>query len=530
MTVLMEAYRNDWFVDDLVVVPKLPPVGSDIRDESISTLEHALCWRQWQRLEKRRRFLGGELQVLSGSELPPGAPKETSTVFNYIPDQNERVDREFYDFIANVRLKDRLIQNYLEMEFETNITEKATGIKDGALLPPKEFVSTDEVNAGLALSELLGYSIADDLELPCGIRLIEWVRGFIVLKELAKTRTERPIRSGDDFAIVLSHDELVEILVVCGLDDRRARLFIERVSLHRSSRDMFDSPLIRIGQSNYLLFTPAVLDLNVVMAILSNISTRSEQLSRKGKAFEHFIREGLRKRDMNVFAFSASRNGKQYEYDAIVPWQEYMFVFECKNRSLSGNDPVQAYYFDLDVFSQASQARRLADSLEMYPDIIEMNMGKKYVGKKIIPCVLHSLPYSRVGDLQGVFFLDASSLFRFFDDPYFRIKTHHRIGKKTLVHRIVLQKLWQGERPTPDDFFEQLQNPTQLNISIKHLEYKPVQFAISQDEMVIAHELERREMSADSICKALDVDPDVVREEIDSVSLNAKKIRTAVTK
>src|SRR5262249_18527772 len=151
----------------------------------------------------------------------------------------------------------------------------------------------------------------------------------------------------DDFAVVFSEAHLLDILERCGLQRDIANQFIEQTLLHKSSRDMFDCPLVRLQDGNVLLFAPAVIDANISLAVLSNLSNRGEQLSRKGKAFEMHIRDVFRRNNIDVFAFSATRNGQQFQYDAVVAWGEYIFVFECKNRTLSGNDPAQTYYFDL---------------------------------------------------------------------------------------------------------------------------------------------------------------------------------------
>ena len=247
------------------------------------------------------------------------------------------------------------------------------------------------------------------------------MRGYIVLKEIAKARTKDKAAVGDTYAILLEELELVGLLQGCGLKDRLAAQFIALTCLHRSSRDMFDCPLIRVASSNYLLFAPAVIDLNVAMVVLSNLSNRGAELGRKGKAFEHSVHEVFRKRSMPVFSFRVRRDGNECEYDAVVPWDSYLFVFECKNRTLSGNDPARAHYFGLEVASQAKQARRLADALAAHPDIIEQEIGADCAGLTIVPCVLHSLPYSRVDDLNGVYFSDWSALARFFDEPYLHI-------------------------------------------------------------------------------------------------------------
>ena len=72
MTVLMESYRNNWFVDDIITLPELPSVGDEERYQSGSTQVLALCWRQWQRIEKRRRYLDGQFKTYAGPQRPSG--------------------------------------------------------------------------------------------------------------------------------------------------------------------------------------------------------------------------------------------------------------------------------------------------------------------------------------------------------------------------------------------------------------------------------------------------------------------------
>jgi hypothetical protein len=526
MTLIMEAYKNSWFVDDNVVLPDLPAVDDEVRYQSGSTQVLALYWRQWQRFEKRRRFLNGDLVSYSGDQLPPGLPDQIDTLITYRPEDEGQSEREVYDYLANVRLHDRLIQTFMEMEIEDGLSGQGVGIAGGAALPPTQLVSMEEAHAGISLSEVLGYSIVGDEERPGGLRLLEWVRGYIVLKEIAKARTRDQTAPGDTYVVPLEQAELLGTLQACGLKDDLAERFIALTCLHRSARDMFDCPLVRIGASGYLLFAPAVIDLNVVMAVLSNLSNRGTELSRKGKAFEDVIHNVFRERGMPVFGFCVRRGGEEYEYDTIVPWDGYLFVFECKNRSLSGNDPAQAYYFDLEVASQAKQVRRLADALVAHPDIIEQEMGAEYTGLTIIPCVLHSLPYSRADDIDGVHFTDWSALTRFFDQPYLRIKVPHRVGNATLLHRTAIRKFWKGDTPTADDFLGQLRNPFQLELSMKHLEIAPVQFAISEVEIVVTPELVRAEMTTRSISEAVGVDADKVLQEIAAIGENAKSLRS----
>lgn len=525
MTLIMEAYKNEWFDDETVVLPEFSKTNEEVIFQSGSTQVLALIWRQWQRTEKRRRYLGGDFIISGKGELPPGFPGNVKELIKYVPPEEGLPDREIYDYIANIRLKDRLIQNFVELEVEAGLSKKGIGIINGAALPPKQLISGEEAHAGMSLSETLGYSIVDDNERPGGLRLLEWIRGYAVLKELA-TANKNVDESTANFTMIFEEAELIEILQKCGLEGDLSMLFIKNTCLHRSCRDMFDCPLIRLSPSSYILFAPSIININIVMVVLSNLSNRGEVLGRKGAAFEKYIHQFFTKKGMKVFAFKANRNGQEFEYDAVVPWDGHLFIFECKNRSLSGNDPVQSYYFDLEVASQAKQVRRLADALIDYPDIIEQAMGSQYVGLNIIPCVLHSLPYSRIGDIDGVYFTDASSLKRFFEQPYLRIKIPHRIGAATLLHRTAVRKFWKKDSPTAEDFIKQLEKPVQIELSAKHLDLNHLHFPLSESEIVETSEVVRTEMTVHSICEAMGADRDKALQEIAQISQEVKKVRS----
>jgi hypothetical protein len=529
-TLIMEALKNDWFDGDIVVLPSLPGVNETERYQSGATQAMALFWRHWQRLERRRRYLEGEIRTFRGGQRPPGTPAAIEAVIQYVPEKGGLSEREVYDYLANERLKDRLIQTFMEMNVETRISDRSLGIDMPASLPPDALISPEELHGGTSLSEILGYPIVNDTERPAGLRLVEWVRGYAVLKELARKCADNADATGDNLLPVFTEDELLQVLERCGLERAAAARFMKLTSLHRSSRDMFDCPLVRLAGGKVAMFAPAVISVDIAMVVLSNLSNRSEELGRKGKAFEEHIREVFKRNNIDVFAFKVKRDGETYEYDAVAVWGDYIFVFECKNRSLSGNDPGQAYYFDLEVRGQAKQASRLADALVRHPDIIEKEIGPGHVDKQVVAAVLHSLPYSRAEPIDGVYFTDASALTRFLEQRYFFIKAPHRIGQHTLLHRTALKNFWKGDKPTPDELLQALDEPFALTLLLKHLTIKPFTFAVSETELVAVTELSREPMTTKSACEAVGADPEIALQEISDVYKQAKKLRRRMEK
>jgi hypothetical protein len=97
---------------------------------------------------------------------------------------------------------------------------------------------------------------------------------------------------------------------------------------------------------------------------------------------------------------------EEYEYDVVLCWDNYVFVFECKSRSLSGHHPVQAYHFGLEMRSGAKQVKRLANALRDNPDILREKMQVNVANKIILPCVLNAMPFSRNGKVDSVYFTE----------------------------------------------------------------------------------------------------------------------------
>jgi hypothetical protein len=157
ITLVMEAYKNKWFdAERNVVLSTLPTVGDQERYKAGSTKVLALCWRRWRRTEQRR-FLGGEFEEKSKSDLPNGIPNVIERLTIYNPPKTE-----IFDHVANERLNDRLGQTFMEMLVETNLQEKAVGIKHNVALPPSGMISPEEGYSGVSLSEIVSYSIVDD--------------------------------------------------------------------------------------------------------------------------------------------------------------------------------------------------------------------------------------------------------------------------------------------------------------------------------------------------------------------------------
>lgn len=517
-TLLMEGYTNDWFdKNGLLVVPDFEPADEETIYKAGSTEVLGICWGRWERTEEHRRFLETAWTELTGEARPKGLPDNIQRVIDTGP-----TETWLWDFIANERLQDRLVQTFLEMSFETRMRQGLRGIAGPAPLLPDAYVSAEEAHSAVSLSAILGYAVVEDLARPGKLRLVEWLRGYAFLKGLAEERFD----SSPAGVILIEEAELSARLQQVGLSAEATRIFLGHVSLGRTSRDMYDCPLVRTSSGKLILFAPAVLATHIVSVVLSNLSRLREQLSRKGAAFETSVRKFFTDREMDCRGFKVKREAEVYEFDAVLVWGDRVFLFECKNRSLSGRNPAQAYYFALENRSNARQLQRQADALRQYPDILTEEFGPEAANKEVVPCILNSLPFSLPGLQDGVYFTDWSAVTRFFQDRYVHAKTaHHVTDDVTLLHRSALYDLWLGDQPTPDRFIRALDNPFQLEIVGNRIDIHRSIFPVGPEMAVVSREFMRENTTAESIAETLGATPDRLRADIAKVGRAVKNVR-----
>lgn len=136
---------------------------------------------------------------------------------------------------------------------------------------------------------------------------------------------------------------------------------------------------------------------------------------------------------------------EEFEYDVIVPWDDYVFILECKNRTLSGHNPTAAYYFSIETASAIKQVTRLAEAMANHADVVLERTGIDVGSKKIVPCVVNSLPYAMTGDIAGVYVTDASGVKRFFQERNFHIVRPDLLkNNSAILHRTPMKSLWAG--------------------------------------------------------------------------------------
>ena len=164
--------------------------------------------------------------------------------------------------------------------------------------------------------------------------------------------------------------------------------------------------------------------------------------------------------------------GNEFQYDAIVVWEDYVFIIECKNRSILNTTTNSMKDFVEKADDYIQQIKRLE---EFYKDNIGIFNEKLKIdlnGKNIVPVVLNALPFSLDSDIEGVYFLDYSILSKFFETK--------KLGKRNLATNELEEVFfdwWSGETPKANDLYEVIKSPFQIttemdNIKINHNFYE----------------------------------------------------------
>ncbi|MCW2243100.1 hypothetical protein [Azospirillum canadense] len=276
-TLMMEGFANGWFdrKKGWLKLPVLPAVSDhEILLAGDSELL-SMSWRRWTHLHESARYHDNKIHVLSGSTLPSGCPENIDLVYS------RDAECDVVDFIANERAIDREGSAVAELTSTMDMIGIAKGIDAPLALGPQDWISNEEALNALSLSEAVGYEIVKDQERPGGLRLIQWVRGYICLAAW----TAKRMKANHSGILKIPRADLLSLLNRCSLSSSEADTFLDAVSFGRHSRDLFDAPIVRTD-GDWLLIGPALAAPRLARIVPSLLASMGIQLKRKGSAFE----------------------------------------------------------------------------------------------------------------------------------------------------------------------------------------------------------------------------------------------------
>lgn len=515
-TLLMEGYANDWFDNgDRLILPLLPPVDDRAISLAFQSEYLSVSWNGWIHMHESARYHDREIEIASDPEGTDHSPARVDKIYRIKGPVNA------VDFIANERSVDRDNLSATDLTIGTNIGELVQGLGSVVPLGPAGWISKEEFFNSLSLSEALGYEIANDIERPGGLRLIQWVRGYMTLCAW----TAAQAKAGHIGIFRIEHASLKAILASASLSEGEADTFLDAVSFRKRSRDLFDSPLVRT-EGDWLLIGAALMAPRMAKIIPSMLAQMGVQLHRKGEAFEARVQAFLNEQGLDARKITFRRGDDEYDYDVLFPWDDYLFHFECKNHGLSGNNPVRAYRFIQELVGDVNQVTRQIDGLNKWPEILTEAFGPTILSKQRVHCILQNDTYQYPDEIDGVRVFDWSALGRFFQGGAFRLRVNGTLPDGSIAETAIeLRKFWSGERPIAKDLYQAIVDAHQLKVQLQHLEVREHQFHLDETTVAIDLTQFRRPMSAESLAKASGASPEQVSQRVAEAVLELARIR-----
>ncbi|EIY5165964.1 hypothetical protein MLK09_002605 [Klebsiella quasipneumoniae] len=435
----------------VIVIPDMVDVEEDDIIDAGKIFYNSILWSSLERSVETCLLFDYELNEYNSTNLPNGLENsglETFYEFNLTKEQFIRLD-----YISNERLYSKLSQNFMEALYKHNVHKTVdenltslTNINNGYSITTSEFPSY------VALLETL--CLSDGNMLILGLTLREWVRCYSALERLSKISKQRE---------VFTFSALSAYLQLVGISSDKSRLFIDFASFNNESRDLYDSPLLKMKSGDYLFCSIGYFSPGISNIILSKFSSLKVDLSQKGFGFEKEIHEMLSDLKMNYQHFKFKRESEEYEYDAIILLDDKVFVLECKNTNLSGGSVSQAFKKQTFLIDAANQVIRLADGLKKHKDVFSDKFGLDINNFEIIPVIVNNLPFSLPGKYCGVYVTDYSALSKILHNSHISgIEVRNEYGMLTSTNH-PMHKLWENNALQASDLIKQFESPIQLN-------------------------------------------------------------------
>jgi hypothetical protein len=349
--------------------------------------------------DNRCRLFGGEL-ISFNVDRPEMKGELTTGVFP--------VDWQIALTVAGERLQRRIEQ--LRDRFKNQGSDPDRKESESF----EDFLAKSEVLEHFLFNELTGKPVVEYGEVFAGLTAWEWIRGYSILRYLSRNYLYSTERISDPCRITRSG--LIDALTNSGLNMSSSELFIERCSFNRKSADLHDCPILQVGEDDLcLLMFPANTQV-LSRLVLSQLSKHKIRIDDKGTILENRLNRLLSSHGIQRGDFH--RKGRnELEIDQIVLWEDTLFVFECKFYSLPSENARHQFDFCTYQVDAAEQLLKKVKEIEKDRSIVEkaLGVGSDAEWSDIVPVVLNGMPFSLPGMVNGVYYMDYSSLERFFE-------------------------------------------------------------------------------------------------------------------
>ncbi|MBK8803992.1 MAG: hypothetical protein IPN71_18445 [Fibrobacteres bacterium] len=491
ISLIMYGHINDLFNSDGVfVAPRYMESSKDEVFKCGSIELYAKIWSAFKEVEENARYLDGGIKDETGRH---------SELNNKYPTIN-RVDLYYFnksiyllDYIANERYNQQISNTTMHEIFAS---KKPKGVK--------EAISIAISN----IENILHIDPETDKRKFAGATLLDWIKAYVAIEDII----------GNDFIKITTRLDLISKFESIGIHHESAINLFSHLCLSKNSRDLFDCPLIIDGESNVTILGFSGKSVDVAGIITSQFSRLGIKTDFKGTPFENNVRQTFISNGIPCKRVKFSIDGAPYEYDAVAKWGKYLFLIECKCKSISRGNPEGVWHCYEDFTDDLIQISRQVAGYRSNKADFDREFGESTDGLIIIPILANSMPYVLPQEIDGIFSLDFSSLQRFFESKSISIKVGKFFNEKPLMINVPVIRIWDGEAPNADDFFRYISESHQYNLVNSCIEYRLTVLPISQRIAIIYPFLFHKESLIDASLKILNPELQDLINQIGSTS------------
>ena len=450
MTLGMLAYENGWWDQQgKLVIPQdaVPPkVDANVAGSYIYL---ASIWDLVLGASETLRFWGGSVDMASVATDDATEEKSTQIIFDL------HLGTHLYFEIARLRVMQIEIDTHM---YSLGLPEPDYGDMHAELmpLPPNGFISFDELSTHVILDMLYHLDLGEGTKIN-GLNPAVLTRGYAVLRRCYY----QEFGQADLSLVEIDRPRLVQALRNGSLSDFEIEAFLATVTFGLDSKDLFDCPIIASDDGKLYLLRSFSQFASLPRVIVSRLTSMRSKFENKGPRFELEVIDEFVENGVPAKGFTFTIGAEEYQFDCVVLWEDYVFVFECKNYLLPSESAAQEFYFMEAMNDATRQVQRLTSVLQGNRDKLLEQFETAPEVLTFVPVILNAMPFSTDEQRNGVYMYDYSALNRFFDG---KISVNQPIKTDEGWIRVehVVKKLWEGPKPRAIDLISQMTMPVQL--------------------------------------------------------------------
>lgn len=358
-------------------------------------------------------------------------------------------------------------------------------IKTGTnLLPPHAFRSHEELVSAHMTS--LQYYSRDLSEEVHGAKLSEWIRAYVVLKEVAgeKIASMQAINDASDLLIKAPKSHYVDLLIRRGgIPVKTAGKIVDHLTFNESAKDLLDAPLVAVGD-NLLLLPSVTFFIQPAFSLESLLksirSDHNHEINFIGPGLEASLRGDLA--EAGVLGRKVVH--KKFDCDIAFVLQDVLFMCECKGKFIASefrNYADLEHYLTTDVVTQHTRTCDYFTS-NLHHMRRELKLPATWEPREIKRLIITSAKLGRSISKDGFIIVDENTFHGFFSRVPLRLTANGKTVREAYDPRLA------GDL-TAESFLDYIESPPVMLVHRKLLAAREVRLSTTSGDYAL-HDVE----------------------------------------